>query len=144
MSLEISTNITVEMESDYVCMEKKLQRKRSTKTVVRKISVKVKRQKSIVKRSKSKNDKQKPKLVRRPNVKRTKSFIVKRRSFKRPRRWSTYIREDQISKQCLSGTLPRIKGIWQAKKYKNIVNFSNVSHIEERRHNITRYSSVTV
>ena len=126
------------MESDYVCMEKKLQRKRSTKKVVRKISVKVKRQRSVVKRSKSKNDKQKPKIVRRQNAKRTKSFIVKRKSFRRPRRWSTYIREDQISKQCLSGTLPRIKGIWQAQRYKNIVSLTTTSQVQERRHNITR------
>ena len=44
------------------------------------------------------------------------------KSFKRPRRWSTYIKEDEKHKQIQTkaGTLPRIKGIWDARKYKDL------------------------
>ena len=99
-------------EEDKEIHAKKVHKKKSMKAS-RKMSVKVKRKKSIVKRKVS---------IKKTstNVSRTKSFIVKRKSFKRPRRWSTYIREGEISKQCLSGTLPRIKGIWEKRRYKDL------------------------
>ena len=100
-----------------MCMSKnKKVHKKKSMNVARKLSVKVKRKKSIVKRKASiKKTSSKTKIVMR-----TKSFIVKRRSFKRPRRWSTYIREGEISRQSLSGTLPRIKGIWEERRYKDL------------------------
>ena len=116
----LSSNI---MENDYVCMSKIVERKRSCKKAARRLSVrsaKVKRQKSL-KRKSSTYDKSR-KIKRTVSAKRTKSFIVKRKSFKRPRRWSTYIKEDEKykQKQTKAGTLPRIKGIWEARKYKDL------------------------
>ena len=114
------------MECDYVCMNKKVKRRKSSKSkrpVVRRVSVKVKRRRSSVRQLKQKSSPgQSPRVA--VAVYRTKSFIVKRKSFRKPRRWSAYIREDEASRQrqlqCSSGSLPRIKGVWDKRKYKDL------------------------
>ena len=114
------------MECDYVCMNKKVKRRKSSKSkrpVVRRVSVKVKRRRSSVRQLKQKSSPgQSPRVA--VAVYRTKSFIVKRKSFRKPRRWSAYIREDEASRQrqlqCSSGSLPRIKGVWDKRRYKDL------------------------
>ena len=128
-------------DNDYVCMKKIRHRKscKKRKPVVRNVSVKVKRQRSVVKRKPSLHEK---KCRKRGSVKKTKSFIVKRKSFKRPRRWSDYIKEDERLRQEKSstGTLPRIKGIWDQRKYKDLHLSGSLPRrtFSERRNTVTR------
>ena len=128
-------------DNDYVCMKKIRHRKscKKRKPVVRNVSIKVKRQKSVVKRKPSLHEKRSRK---RESVKKTKSFIVKRKSFKRPRRWSDYIKEDERlrHKQSSTGTLPRIKGIWDQRKYKDLYLSGSLPQrtFSERRNTVTR------
>ena len=127
-------------DNEYVCMNKIRHRKscKKRKPVVRNVSIKVKRQKSVVKRKPSLHEKSK----RRKSIKKTKSFIVKRKSFKRPRRWSDYIKEDERLRQEKSstGTLPRIKGIWDQRKYKDLYLSGSLPQrtFSERRNTVTR------
>ena len=128
-------------DNDYVCMKKIRHRKscKKRKPVVRNVSIKVKRQKSVVKRKPSLHEK---KSRKRESVKKTKSFIVKRKSFKRPRRWSDYIKEDERLRheQSSTGTLPRIKGIWDQRKYKDLYLSGSLPQrtFSERRNTVTR------
>ena len=49
---------------------------------------------------------------------RSKSFIVKRKSFKKPRKWSSYIKCDgEVTNKEEEGNLPRVKGFWKNQKY---------------------------
>ena len=64
----------------------KLKRRKSSKRPCRKHSIKVRRRRSQVRRSVS---------VRKGKAVRTKSFIVKRRSFLRPAKWSSYLRDER-------------------------------------------------
>ena len=128
-------------ENDYICMKKIRHRKscKKRKPVVRNVSIKVKRQKSIVKKKPSLHEK---KSKRRDSVKKTKSFIVKRKSFKRPRRWSDYIKDDERlrNEKSSTGTLPRIKGIWDQRKYKDLYLSGSLPQrtFSERRNTVTR------
>ena len=155
----MTTQDSGDKDHDYVCMKKIRHRKscKKKKPVVRKVSVKVKRQRSMVKRKPSLPDKR---SGRRGSVKKTKSFIVKRKSFKRPQRWSTYIREDERLRQVMMmmmmmvmmmmmrqeqsswGTLPRVKGIWAQRKYKDLPlpGRSPLRTFSERRITVTRCS----
>ena len=68
----------------------KLKRRKSSKSSkrpTRKHSIKVRQKRSLVRRSVS--------SARKGRAVRTKSFIVKRRSFLRPTRWSSYLREER-------------------------------------------------
>ena len=129
-------------DNDYVCMKKIRHRKSCKKRKpVRNVSIKVKRQKSAIKKKPSLHDK---KSRKRASVKKTKSFIVKRKSFKRPRRWSEYIKEDERLRQEKSstGTLPRIKGIWDQRKYKDLYLSESLPRrtFNERRNTVTRFA----
>ena len=65
----------------------KIKRRKSSKRPTRKHSIKVRRKRSQVRRTLS---------VRKGKaVQRTKSFIVKRRSFLRPTKWSSYLRDER-------------------------------------------------
>ena len=64
----------------------KIKRRKSSKRPTRKHSIKVRRKRSQVRRSVS---------VRKGKAVRTKSFIVKRRSFLRPTKWSSYLRDER-------------------------------------------------
>ena len=121
---------------------KKIRHRKSCKkrkTVVRNVSVKVKRQRSAVKRKPSLQEKK----CKKNSVKNSKSFIVKRKSYKRPQRWSDYIKEDERLRheKFSTGTLPRIKGIWDQRKYKDLYlsgSFPRRS-FSERRNTVTRF-----
>ena len=114
------------MESEYVDMNRirsnKIARRKSLKKVRRKVSVNVKRKRSIVKRNPSQRKVERRKVGRCCSVRKSKSFIVKRKSFKAPKKWSEYIRasEQTLVDQKNEGTLPRVKGFWNARKYKHI------------------------
>ena len=90
--MDLSSHPNNVMESDYVCMNNedtekiKIKRRKSSKRPTRKRSIKVKRKRSVVKRNVSVKREKKRKAVR------SKSFIVKRKSFRTPSRWSSYLR----------------------------------------------------
>ena len=83
------------------------------KKVQRKISLCVKKKKIFKKRNVNNEN---------PNmVVKTKSFLVKRKSFRIPSKWSNYILKDAKKMRSRKfGYLPRIHGIWRQRKYKDL------------------------
>ena len=120
--MDIATRDNNVMESDYVCMNNedrekiKIKRWKSSKRPTRKRSIKVKRRQSVVKRNVSVKREKKRKAVR------TKSFIVKRKSFRAPSRWSSYLREERKLKNLRvhEGRLPRVRGVWRERRYTEV------------------------
>lgn len=120
--MDLSTRDNNLMESDYVCMNNedrekiKIKRRKSSKRPTRKRSIKVKRRQSVVKRNVSVKREKKRKAVR------TKSFIVKRKSFRAPSRWSSYLRDERKLKNLRvhEGRLPRVRGVWRERRYTEV------------------------
>ena len=107
-------------ESGYVCMNNsdtenvKIKRKKSSKRPTRKHSIKVKRKRSTVKRNVS--------VKRASKGVRSKSFIVKRKSFRAPSRWSSYLHDERKLKNLRvhEGRLPRVRGVWRERRYTEV------------------------
>ena len=132
-------------EQDYICMDNaglKLTRRKSVKKPTRSKSFhKIKRTISNrlkVGRNSSKLKKNRQKLRTNTSTeirkKRSKSFIIKRKSFKKPRKWSSYIAEDPSRRRSAEvGLLPRVRGFWAGSRYvRSLCRWGRLGRGEER------------